>query len=203
MASSALEIVFVLFAFTVVINFLSLFQVDFLITVYRITYPATFQATITELGFADILLASAAGFSVLLISGMRKPAVIIPGVGYLAFGMMSAIYSEQLGYSFFSISFPMIFLIPFFIRRYSKTRFDVTRVLLTVAVALTIFELLSLLRWMSYPVFNSRIYSDLSWIFAQREGYLSAFIGSAAPYLLVALVFSYLFKPVIEPYRRK
>jgi hypothetical protein len=72
-------------------------------------------------------------------------------------------------------------------------------IFLYLLLILIVIQIGALTRWITYPIYPTKIYSDFSWHFANLEMQLFYITGLATPVLLVLLFFWWAAKPIFVP----
>lgn len=191
---SILEVLYSVFLVVTTINLLSILRPTIFATAYRITFPTAFDVLFTEFWYTDLLLIASTGAAILVFC-KPKLKIIALGAIYVVFGGTTIIW-QQLVIPFLVVSALLIIILPLVVKRYTFS-FSFLKVTIVFLVMFSALEILSLTRWLSYPVFYSRIYEDLSWIFARREALISSLLGAATPYLLITLTVGFSLKLII------
>lgn len=93
-------------------------------------------------------------------------------------------------------SLPLLSAIVYIIVRKESLRQELEAFVSIIFSLLIILEFASLVRWASYPIYPTPIYTDLSWHFASLESSYFYIIGQLSAYLIILISLNYIVSPL-------
>jgi hypothetical protein len=179
-------------------------------TVYRITYPERFLFYITgNFLFDDVVIVLAGIASALVIFYQKKrktswAIVIAPGVLISLAVILQNIKLADIA----ALSvLPSILASHFVIKRMGRIKEDddiparitANSLVITLVGILLAIESASLISWILYPAFPSKLYSGWQWYGAEVDSNIFSAFGMLSPILAVLIAFSFGIKPSMQP----
>lgn len=195
-----------LLIFLTLLTALDIARLAYFETIYRVTRFFQFQVTFTSSPVYDSVLATALGIMTALILFRQRRLLSYALSGALVAAMAADIVlnNPTLASGITVSVLPLIFAVWVFARKRGEgkkegeetsTRINRDSLILSLAGLFLAIGLSSLLTWIGYPAFPSRIYSSTFWAGATLEATLFYTFGLLSPFLAVLLFFSYAFRP--------
>ncbi|MCS6767914.1 MAG: hypothetical protein RMJ59_01595 [Candidatus Nitrosocaldus sp.] len=172
---------------------LSLFDLRFYTTVYRVTYPLVFEYMASEQ--YDTLFPIVISIFIYLIMDVKIGSV------YSIISITLVLFALFIGEGFI-LNIVALATLPSFIFTAMvvlpcKTKIDVLKLLSSILTILVVFEFIVMLTWLSYTILNGNVYEGYHWAFARTETAVFYIMGSISPILALLILFAYLYKPAI------
>jgi hypothetical protein len=201
--------------FVYLVLLLSTSSVKYFETSHRVTVQRVFDETLFGSPSADAIVA--VGLLMLfVVASVPSRKVIAASTAFFAAGLAAAQFGFDQAVLVLGLATVPVVAVLFTAKAFLRSRFrgarpnllskldlDGKRIALIFLIILTAIELGALVRWMSYPVFTTEVYSDPSWRLAELESGLFHIFGLLSPVLLVLMVFSFLYKDFVSGVIRK
>lgn len=180
-----LSILLAILSLFYIVKLLAISNIVFISTYYRVSTPIKFDPLIDPL-IDSIVIVSLT--SVIAIIALYKKYKFYPLLSLLPLAAFNI-------YDIIAIVYPLLLFLLIVTKRIEV---DLKLYIKACIYILLIIEALSLLRWITYPIYPTKIYSDYIWYFSLLEARLFYAFGSISLLLLFLLISSFLYKKYLK-----
>lgn len=175
-----------LFSLLYLIRLLTILDVKFYMVIYRVNYLRSFDPLFPS----DSLIVIAIALFVINYRARRISLLIASSVSFLLV-IISPNYITDV----------VALLIPIPLLLYIYNKADLKLFLFNLLLIILAIEFISLIRWISYPIFPTIIFEDPSWAFSLLEAKLFYSFGMLSPYLMLLVLLSFIIKFYISRFK--
>lgn len=177
-----------------IMNIIILLNPIYFVTIYRVSYPFSVPEIIRQSPF-DAVVGSLLSL-IIIIFFIHRKGTAVKQIAASSVIVISAVIILILSTYSSNPNLPrVLFLlsgIAAFAHYYSQYRkglviYDKAIIYKTAIITTIALESISIGTWLVYAFFDSKIYSDSSWVFALFENHIFSLIGLVSPYLMILL----------------
>lgn len=198
----ALSILIALYA----VKLLSLAKVLYYSTIYRVTYTYYFDESLLSSFYDNILILGLGLVVISLIVSFRKYSIIASIILFSFVFIKSSIDYSTFSEAFALATLPSILFIVLLDRihsgKYLRTSISLQSLTICSLMIIFLFELVTLIRWASYPLFPTKIYGDWSWYIPRLNSAIFSVFGLLSPVVMLLTVFSFIIRPYAKDIKK-